>query len=261
MKKIWLLCLIGWSLAYAQSNPSGVKALVQTVVPSIVTVRAVVKLDVKAEDKSNTEEVKFTQRGVVLSDDCVIMMSSALLTAESFKQFLDLDAEEADKIDLKVSPQSFKVIFEQESKEYEAELLATESQLGLAFLKVKDLEGRAVRPITIKDSPVEIGTELFCITRMPKGYDFTPYCIRLAVVAEVSKPRKVYMVDTKTDELGLPVFNGQGVVVGVISTIRPAIASDGEEDLGFSHGASECVLPIATVRPVIEQVLQRARAK
>ncbi len=248
-------------IAHAQSSSNRTRTLVQKVSPSIVTVRAVVKVDVKAGGESHSDEAKFSQRGAILSEDGVVMISSSILTAESFAQLMDIDPEDLEKVDLKLSPQSFKVIFEQESKEYDAQLVATDSQLGLAFLKIKDLQGRTLKPVEFKENPLELGSELFCVTRMPKGYDFVPYLMKLMVVAEVSKPRKAYVLDVATSEQGLPVFDAEGFAVGVISTIRPAAKSDGEEDLGFSSGTSECVLPVATVRPVIQQAIQRARAQ
>lgn len=257
-----LTCLLSLALvAHAQSPASRTRTLVQKVSPSIVTVRAVVKVDVKAEGESHSEEAKFSQRGAVVSEDGVVMISSSILTTESFAQLMDIDLEDLEKVDLKLAPQSFKVIFEQESKEYEAQLVATDSQLGLAFLKIKDLQGRTLKPVEFKENPLELGSELFCVTRMPRGYDFVPYLMKLMVVAEVSKPRRAYILDVATSEQGLPVFDAEGFAVGVISTIRPATKSDDEEDLGFGTGASECVLPIAAVRPVIQQAIQRARAQ
>lgn len=265
MKARWswgaLMCVSLLALAGAQTPSNRFKSLVQQVVPSIVTVRAVVKIDVKSKEDSSSEEIKFSQRGAVISEDGIIMMSSALLTSESLKQLLNLDPEDADKVDIKISPQSFKIIFERESQEYEAKLVATDSQLGLAFLKIENLQGRTLKPIVFKDSPLEIGSELFCVTRMPKGYDFTPYLVKLVVVAEVDKPRRAYLTDRSTDELGLPVFNAEGVAVGVVTTIRPTVVNPDEEDLGFDSGASESILPIAVVQSVINQAIQRARSQ
>lgn len=255
-------CILALGLvAHAQSSANRTRTLVQKVSPSIVTVRAVVKVDYKEEGESRSDEAKFSQRGVVVSEDGVVMISSSILTVESFARLMDLEPEDLEEVNLKLAPQSFKVIFEQESKEYEAQLVATDSQLGLAFLKIKDLQERTLKPVEFKENPLELGSELFCVTRMPKGYDFVPYLMKLMVVAEVSKPRKAYVLDVATSEQGLPVFDAEGFAVGVISTIRPATRSDDEEDLGFGQGASECVLPVAAVRPMIQQAIQRARAQ
>ncbi len=254
---IGILLLLCGLIAFAQAPANRAKELVQKVAPSIVTVRAVVKYEVKYEGQSETDESKFAQRGSIITPDGVVMVSATLLSSESFKRMLGLEDE--DKVEVSLTPQSFKVVIEQESKEYEAELIATDSVLGLAFLKVKDLGGRTLQPVQFKEAPLDIGSELFCVTRMPKGYDLVPYLMRLEVVAELAKPRRAAILNYSTDEVGLPVFSADGSAIGVIVYVRPVASDDGEEDLGFNLGASEAVLPTSTLLPLLEQVKKRAQ--
>lgn len=243
-------------LTSAQAPANRYKELVQKVSPSIVTVRAVVKVEVSHEGQSNTDEAKFSQRGTIITPDGLVLVSGVLLTSEGFKQLVGLDEEK--DVEVKLTPQSFKVIIGQESQEYEATLVATDSQLGIAFLQIKDLGDRTLPSVQFKETPLEIGNEVYCVTRMPKGYDFSPYFIRLEVVAEVAKPRRVSLLNRSTEELGLPVFSGDGSAVGVIIYVRTD-KTDEEVDLGFDEGATEAVLPTSVLQPLIEQAKKRAQ--
>ncbi len=242
-------------LASAQTPTNRSKTLVQKVAPSIVTVRAVVKFEVSAQGQSKANEAKFSQRGTIITPDGLVLVSGVLLTSEGFKQLLGID--EDDEVEVKITPQSFKIIIGQESQEYEATLVASDSQVGIAFLQIKDLGERTLPSVEFKEAPLEIGDEVYCITRMPKGYDFVPYFQRLEVVAEVAKPRRVVLLNHSTDELGLPVFMADGSAVGVIIYIR-ADKTDEEIDLGFDEDAIEAVLPVSALQPLIEQAKKRA---
>lgn len=242
-------------LTSAQTPTNRSKELVQKVAPSIVTVRAVVKFEVSHQGQSNTDEAKFSQRGTIITPDGLVLVSGVLLTSEGFKQMVGLDEEK--DVEVKLTPQSFKVVIGQETQEYEATLVATDSQLGIAFLQIKDLGERTLPSVQLKEAPLEIGNEVYCITRMPKGYDFAPYLLRLEVVAEVAKPRRVVLLDRSTDEVGLPVFSADGSALGVIIYVRTD-KTDEEVDLGFDEGATEAVLPASALQPLIEQAKKRA---
>jgi len=85
--------------------------------------------------------------------------------------------------------------------------------------------------------------------------------MKVVVVAEVDKPRRAYLTDRSTDELGLPVCNAEGVAVGVVTTIRPTVVNPDENDLGFDSGALGSIFPIAVVQSVIDQAIQLARSQ
>ncbi|MEN3001674.1 MAG: serine protease [Armatimonadota bacterium] len=262
------LGLISLSLLYAQESPSTPKQLLEKIAPSIVTVRVVMKYEFKSGDESETSEQKFSMQGAVVSADGLILLSAMPLTAESLKQMMGIDESEGDeRFDFKLTPQSFKVIFGQESKEYEATLVATDSQLGLAFLKIKDLEGRTLTPIQFADTAPTIGQELYTVSRLPKGFDYAPYFSTGRVIGEVSKPRKAYLMEGNISELGLPVYTLSGSAVGVAVLMGHGLRRDDESDFGFSMsfggqgGTTLFILPASTIKPLIEQAAKRANGE
>ncbi len=265
MRKTLILWLISPLVLFAQEPSNTHKQLLDKVAPSIVTVRVVMKYEVKSGEESESSEQKFSMQGAVVSAEGLILLSAMPLTAESLKQMMGIDESESEgRFDFKLTPQSFKVIFGQESKEYEATLVATDSQLGLAFLKIKDLEGRTLTPIQFKDAPPAIGQELFTVSRLPKGFDYAPYFSSGRVIGEVSKPRKAFLMEGNISELGLPVYTLTGEAVGVAVLMGHGLKADDESDFGFSMsfggqgGTTLFILPTATIKPLIEQASKRA---
>ena len=262
MRPLWLLTLclplLGWTQATPETG-NAYKQVLEKVQPNIVTVRVVIKFDVKSEDETESSESKFTLQGVVLTSDGLIMASGVLLSSESFKQLLGV---EDDEMTFTITPQSFKVIFGSETKEYDAKLVATDSQLGIGFLKITNLDGRALTPITFSDEELAVGKEVLAVSRLPKGFDYAPYFVSGRIIGEVSKPRKAFLIEANVRSLGLPVYSLKGEAVGVVVLLRHGIGEE-EVDFGFrtsfgDDSRAAFVLPTATLRPLIEQAVQRA---
>jgi len=263
MRPLWLLTLCLPLLGWTQATPemgNAYKQVLEKVQPNIVTVRVVIKFDVKSEDETESSESKFTLQGVVLTNDGLIMASGVLLSSESFKQLLGV--EDDDEMTFTITPQSFKVIFGSETKEYDAKLVATDSQLGIGFLKITNLDGRALTPITFSDEELAVGKEVLAVSRLPKGFDYAPYFVSGRIIGEVSKPRKAFLIEGNVRSLGLPVYSLKGEAVGVVVLLRHGIGEE-EVDFGFrtsfgDDSRAAFVLPTATLRPLIEQAVQRA---
>lgn len=263
MRHLWLFAVCLPLIAWTQATPdtsAAYKQVLEKIQPNIVTVRVVIKVDIKAEEENESQESKFTLQGAVLNGDGLIMVSGVLLSSESFKELIGL--EDDDEVNITITPQSFKVIFGSETKEYEAKLVATDSQLGIAFLKITDLEGRTITPITFANEELAVGRELLTVSRLPKGFDYAPYFATGRIISEVNKPRKAYLMEGNISEMGLPVYNMKGEAVGVMVRLRHGL-KDEELDFGFrsnfgSDDSAAFLLPTAVLRPLIEQAQQRA---
>ncbi|MDW8106664.1 MAG: serine protease [Armatimonadota bacterium] len=262
MRLVWLsvLCLplFGWT--QAQSPATGYKQLVDKIQPNIVTVRVVAKADIKAGEESESRESKFSLQGAVLTSDGLVMLSGIYLSTEGFKEYYGI--EDDAEVSVTITPISFKVIFGSETKEYEAKLVATDSQLGLAFLKIVDLEGRTVNPLPLAEEPLTLGSEVITVSRLPRGFDYAPYYCTGRVISEVNKPRKAYLLEGSISEMGLPVYNAKGEIVGVMVSLRHGL-KDEEVDIGFrnnfgSEDSALFLVPVSALKPLIEQARERA---
>lgn len=262
MRPLWLLGACLPLIAWTQATPdpsAAYKQVLEKIQPNIVTVRVVIKIEVKSEEESETNESKFTLQGAVLNREGLVLVSGVLLSSDSFKQLIGL---EDDEVNLTISPQSFKITFGSETQEYDAKLVATDSQLGIAFLKITNLEGRSITPIVFANEELSVGKELITVSRLPKGFDYAPYFATGRIISEVSKPRKAYLMEGNISELGLPVYNMKGEAVGVLVILRHGL-KDEDVDFGFRSNfgqddSASFLLPASALRPLIEQAMQRA---
>jgi hypothetical protein len=134
--------------------------------------------------------------------------------------------------------------------------------LGIAFLKITNLEGRVITPIVFSDEELSIGKEVLTVSRLPKGFDYAPYFCTGRIISEISKPRKAYLMEGNISELGLPVYNAKGEAVGALVILQHGL-KDEEVDFGFrmnfgDDSQTSFLIPASVLRPLIEQAIQRA---
>ena len=150
-------------------------------------------------------------------------------------------------------PTNLRVVFEGDVKEYEAILGATDSKLGLTFLRVKDLGDKKVVPVDLA-STVEpkVGDELFGVARLPQGFDYAPFYGVTHLVGQVTKPRTMWLLNGFA-AVALPLYDAQGKTAGIV--VRQSGVSDGEEQ---GPGPEQSfLLPVKAAAPTIAQAVKQ----
>lgn len=226
--------------------------LIEAKAPSIVTVSMVVKTEISFNGQSQNQESREELTGVVVDKSGLIMADYAAFNSEM--------GEEAGQFQAKRTPTEMKVVFESEEKEYDAELVATDKKLGLAFVKIKSLEGREPVAVSFADAAEpEIGDEVVAVARLEKGYDYAPYYSTAHVSGKLKKPRKALMVDDSLADVGLPVFTLDGKIVGVMAAVESNVE---KQERGFPFfmggGGRRFLLPGRVIEKVIEQAMTQA---
>lgn len=262
--KTWLtvlnaLCLMSFLGAQASTTTPQQK-FIDKVAPSIVSVEVVVRMEISAGGESDTREQKQILMGTVLTADGVILVPATPFSDEWLKQFFG-DQEE---FQVKITPQSFKVSFAGDAKQYDAELLATDSQLGIGFIKLKELGERTLTPVRFTDTLPRIGEELWTLRRKGKTFDNAPYYERVPVVGAITKPRKALILESLATiryEPGTLLYTPEGDAVGVLIVI---IDKEAQEEMsgGFFGGRTPAMmesylLPYAEFKPTLEKALER----
>jgi hypothetical protein len=159
---------------------------------------------------------------------------------------------------VEASPGKVKVLFGNEAKEFDAVIVARDSNLNVAFVQILDLEQREISTVDVsKAAETKIGTGLLGVTRMGRGFDCAPQFGRVLVTAKVEKPRPMWAVASNFNGLGLPVFDASGGVVGVLVSQE---GSEGVEDDARGN-SGVFLLPLATIQPSIEQAKKLAPEK
>ncbi len=151
----------------------------------------------------------------------------------------------------KVNPTKLRVLFDGEEKEFDAVLGATDSKLGLAFVRVKDLGEKKITPIDFT-SPAEpaVGDELFGVLRTDSGFDYAPYYGIAKLVGQVKKPREMWLVSGFIP-IGAPLYAADGKTAGVV------IRQSGISEEG--GGSRTFLLPVKAFGVVVVQAAKAAQ--
>ncbi|MBI3268925.1 MAG: hypothetical protein HYZ53_07880 [Planctomycetes bacterium] len=259
------------SVGVADETGDRLKALLDKYAPSVVTVKLVLKTEMSMGGRSQDQESRMDMHGAVVDPEGLVMVSSLALSGDSLGEMM---GGRGQGLEMKITPTDIKVVFEREDKEYTAFLAATDSKLGLGFLKVEDLGDRKLAAVDFGScaSP-GLGDMVAGVGRQKKGYDYAPYFESARVSGEIAKPRKAWMLDGSISGAGLPVFTGAGQVIGVLTTISDGVKDedDGGGGRGFGRmmrmlsgggmgggGTSQFVLPGAVVKGLVAQAKTKA---
>ncbi len=218
---------------------------------SIVFVRFVLKIRMTRGDETQDFERMREVQGIVVNDQGLIMSSNAHFDPASTAL---LPPQLRGKVEVKATPTDLKVLFGNEEEEYEAQLVARDSDLDLAFVQILDLKGKTVKPIDLTAGvEPELGQELYGIARMGRGFDCVPVVVRLYVSAKIAKPRRMWSASGELPAPSLPVFNQDGVPAGIVSLQQ---ASAGVEGAGSRR--RPFLLPLTDVAKSFRLAVRRA---
>ena len=196
--------------------------------PSVVTVKSVLKV---GDSERNDERT-----GSVVDPEGVVMLVNWTST-----RFRSSSA-------FKMTPTKIRVLFDGDEKEYDAVLGATDSKLGLAFVRVKDLAGKKPTSVDFAaGTEVKLGDELAGVVRTDQGFDYAPYYGVARIVGQVTKPRSMWIVSGFIPE-GHPLYTMDGRAAGVV--VRQVGATDDAASRIF-------LLPAKAVTGVISEGVKR----
>lgn len=253
--------------ARADDSSAAIHALVDKAAPSIVTVKLVLTTQVTVGGQSQNHESRTTLLGTVVDPDGLIMVHLAWVPAGGKVNVQDDNGAEQE-VPFTMTPSGLKVVFGREDKDCDAFLVATDADLGLAFLKVGDLGGRKPAPVDFAAAAdPDLGQTLYVIGRQKMAFDYAPYLSTLMVAAKVAKPREAWLTDRTESGYGLPVFSEAGKLAGFLAKDMRADKEDGESagegDLsiavtGGSAPEVDYILPAARVRELVDKARKKA---
>ncbi len=258
------------SLISNAQSAQQVQALLSSQSPLIVTVKVIYKTSMIAGGNSTNREGKSDTTGVVITSDGLVMLSTTSYSTDSLASIFS--GGDMPGFSMKTVPTDFKVTIGKESKEYTAILAATDSILGLTFIQISDLDGRKLASLDMsKSQQPSVGERVVAVNRLTKGFDYAPYFSSAQISGQIDLPRTAYMLDGSIGSLGLPVYNLQGDLLGILTTLKPTVSQDTDEG-GFSSlirlfsggggGIIQTFLvPTSTVQTVIAQAEVRAKAE
>ncbi len=201
---------------------------------SVVSVKAVLKF--RYEGGAGDYETTTTSNGTLVDPSGVVLFPAwgGVVTGTSRQRIV---------------PVSIRILFQDDEKEYDAVLGATDPQLGISFAKMKDVSGRKIAPVNFADFvEIKVGDELFGVTRTDQGFDYAPYYGVTKVVGQVTRPRPMFLVSGFLP-ICQPLYVESGKVAGLV--VRQSGVSD--EEGGLSAGMRWFLLPGKAASLVIQQ--------
>jgi hypothetical protein len=246
-------------------------ALLRDAAPSIVTVKVLAKTTIEAGGRSADHDIRSEVPGVVVDASGLVMTSIVPFAPERLLAML-APSGRAGMPKTKTVPSEIKVLVEQEEKEHDAFLAATDTKLGVAFLQLEDLAGRKLKAVDFSPSArAAVGDLVAAVSRLGKGYDSPPYLETARISGEISKPRQAWVIDGGLSSLGLPVFAPGGRVIGVLALVDSGLAeTESGEELGLAAlmrmfgGSGQMrffIVPAPAVAALIDQARQQAAEK
>ncbi|CAG1010452.1 hypothetical protein PHYC_03854 [Phycisphaerales bacterium] len=158
-------------------------------------------------------------------------------------------------------PTDIKVLVGEDTQGVEASLIARDSELDLAWVRVKKAPEKpyAFLDLTSSAAP-KVGDYLYSVGRMGKFFDRAPVIHEFRLVGIAKKPRDLYIGGGAG--MGLPVYNAAGDVIGVTSLILPSDEEmeGAEEGMfgGMGDTAGGMIVPAAEVVKATKSAVENA---
>ncbi len=226
--------------------------------PAVVTLKYVLKIRASQGGQSGDQERNAEARGVVVDASGLVMLSNDALEggAGLFRQMFSRRAGGGGGGDVSVTPADIKVLFGADAKEHDAVLVARDTKLGLAFVKILEPEGALAAIDLTKGAECKVGQMLVGVTRKSRGFDSAAVFERAIVTGRVEKPRTMFALSGGVAQ-GLPLYDAKGLPVGVAARQQGVEGAD--EGAGpFSMGQSEVfLLPLDLVQRTLAQAKSR----
>jgi len=233
--------------------------------PPLVTVKFVLKVKMggamggMGDQESDTEIT-----GVMIDPKGVVLCSNTQLGgfAAMMKKFMGRMGGE-----ITATPTDVKVLVGDDVDGVEAELIARDTELDLAWVRIKTPRTEPYAHVDLGEAvKASIGERVFAVHRMDK------YFARSAVVAEgriggkTSKPRDLYVpAAALAPAMGLPVYTAEGQVIGVMVMQAPDeedVDADSMAMFGRMSNMQEMmggfILPAETVDKATRRAMESA---
>ncbi len=215
---------------------------------AFVTVKFMLKMEGAFGDQENESEIT----GVMIESQGLVLCSNGSLGGSRFIRRMG-----------SARPTDIKVLIGDDTEGLPAKLLARDSELDLAWVRLDQPGEKPFACIDLKKSGTpSVGHRLLALRRMGKFFDHAFVATDGKVCGKVRKPRELFVPGGGLElERGMPVFTDDGRVVGIVVTQTP---DDDEMESGFrtfmmSGGRdmfSDMILPAAEVLKATERAKQ-----
>jgi hypothetical protein len=246
-----VLCLAAGALAVRADDQQLVKTArktLQTYDKAIITLSAVIKIEIKGSESSGQEQRTHCLATIIDPSGLAVAPLTNLAPSMHFSRG-------GRSFDLSCQVQEVKYRLT-DGTEVPARLVLKDEDLDLAFLApLKPLEKTnqaktAFVPLSESTSQPEMLDSTILVSRTGEDLNYIPTLVLGRILSLVSTPRTCYI--SSSGGLGVPVFNHQGKLLGMICRCVKAEGSDGTTT-ARSGVLSQLILPVADILRLVPQ--------
>jgi S1-C subfamily serine protease len=198
--------------------------------PSLVTVKFVLKI----EPGSQEQEAEIT--GLVIDSAGLILCSN--LQTGGFPPIMMQQFGGS----FTATPTNIKILAGDDVEGVSAKLIARDSELDLAWIRVDDGTGKTFSPVSFDGTAKPgVGDALLSITRLGKFFDRATVIHQTRLGGITKKPRTLLVPGDNSiaNQLGVPIFTSSGQVVGFTALQLPEDEDEGEGGMGGARRAGD----------------------
>lgn len=240
-----LSALVTGGAAKADETAEYAKILADTS-PALVTVKFVLKMEGRMGKRESETEIT----GLMVDPTGLILCGNSKLGMPQFMRSMG-----------SATPTDIKVLIGEDTEGLEAKVLARDTELDLAWVKIKEPGDKKFAALDLTQSAtVKPGERILTIRRMAKFFDRTATVSEGRLSGRTSKPRDLLIPGGGIDvEPGQPIFTANGKFIGMTVLQLPDVEEMESNPMAFMGMRSDILNGL--ILPAGEIVKATTRAK
>ena len=163
---------------------------------------------------------------------------------------------------ISVTPTEMKVLVGDDTEGVDAEFIARDTELDLAWVKIKEPADKPFDYLDLsKDAIPKIGQRVVVVQRMGKYFARAPVASEGRIGGLTTKPRDLYVLSGLAGGLGTPIYTVDGKILGVTVMQMPDLEELEGGLGGFSNSLGGLILPAAQVVKATARALEAANTE
>ncbi len=136
---------------------------------------------------------------------------------------------------MSATPKNFEVIVDSHEQAFDAEIIAVDTELDIAWIQITNTRDTSFSFVDFSTgTTVDIGDTVIALRRTGNHFGRTLVASRNHVGGITDKPRKLYLLESAyANGSGLPGFDGNGKVIGLMVTQLPEATETSGAGMGF----------------------------
>lgn len=231
----------------ARADEAGEYAnLLSETTPALVTVKFVLKMEGQFGKRETETEIT----GLVVDPSGLVLCANSKLGLPRIMRSLG-----------SATPTDIKVLIGEDTEGLEAKVLARDTELDLAWVKIKEPGDKKFAALDLgKSALVNPGERILTIRRMAKFFDRATTISEGRLAGRTSKPRDLLVPGGGIDvEPGQPIFTPDGRIVGLVVMQLPDMEEMESNPMAFMGMRNDILNGL--ILPIGEVAKATARAK